>query len=152
MKRKIDLETAVYQLFEVCRQRDILLSMLEPYKKQLGGNFSELQTDIQSLDYQMNNDFKYLDDVRKHHQSEKEASNDMNQEECEIDFLDHGYAQFLESDDDILGYKLKSGIVCDECAWNGVNQENLEQGEYETITRKDTLDSEVFCDACGRRI
>jgi len=76
----------------------------------------------------------------------------MDQKECIVDLLGDGYAQFLESDDDILGYKVKNAIICDECAWDGVNQEELEKGQYETITRKDTLDNEVFCDACGRQI
>jgi hypothetical protein len=152
MKRKIDLDTAVFQLFEACRQRDILLSMLEPYKKELGRDFDEILGDIQLFDYKMNNDFIYLDVAHKQHQSGKETSKNIDETKCDVDFLGDGYAQFLESNDDILGYKVKNGIVCDECAWNGVKQEDLEQGEYETITRKDTLDKEVFCDACGQRI
>jgi len=83
---------------------------------------------------------------------EKEASSNMDQNECIADLLGDRYAQFLESDDDILGYKVKNGIVCDECAWNGVNQADLEQGEYESITRKDTLNNTVYCDSCGRQI
>lgn len=129
-----------------------MLSMLEPHKKELGRDFNEIMRDIQLLDYQMNNDFTYLDVADKQHERGKEACDNMDQKECDDDLLGDGYARLLESDDDILGYKLKNGIVCDECAWNGVNQENLDQGEYETITRKDTLDKEVCCDACGRRI
>lgn len=152
MKRKIDLDTAVFQLFEVCRQRDILLSMLEPFKKELGRDFNEITRDIQLFEYRMNNDFIYQDAAGKQNQSETEVSNNMGREECDVDLLADGYAQLLESDDDILGYKVKNGIICDECAWNGAKQEELEQGEYETITRRDTLHNDIFCDACGRRI
>ena len=152
MKRKIDLETAVYQLFEVCRQRDILLSLLEPYKKKLGRDLDEITRDIQLFEYHMKNDFIYLDAVGSQHQSETQATNDLNQEDGDVGLLDEGYAQLAVSDGDVLGYKVKQGIVCDECAWNGIKQEDLERGEYETITRKDTLYNELFCDTCGRHI
>ena len=99
----------------------------------------------------MNNEFMCLDSGCKQHQSEIEVNN-LEGKKFIVDLLGDGYDRLLESDDDILGYKVKNGIVCDECAWNGVNQEELENGRYETITRKDTLDDQVVCDACGRQI
>ena len=152
MKRKIDLETAVYQLFEACRQRDVLLSMQEPYKKKLGRDFDEITRDIQLFEYHMKNDFIYLDAVGNQNRSETEADNKMIQEDGEVDLLDEGFVRLAMSGADVLGYKVKQGIVCDECAWNGARQEDLEGGEYETITRKDTLYNELFCDTCGWHI
>jgi hypothetical protein len=59
MRKQIDIEIATYQLFEVKRQRDALLAMVEPYKDKLGLAFQQVLSDIQVLDYEMNNKFEY---------------------------------------------------------------------------------------------